>query len=37
MKKITILIPVYNEREFLKEILKKVESVDFGDGPKGKK
>ena len=30
MKKISILIPVYNEKEFLIEILKRVESVDFG-------
>lgn len=29
MKKLTILIPVYNERHSLKEILKQVETVDF--------
>ena len=29
MEKITILIPVYNERNNLLEILKKVESLDF--------
>ena len=29
MKKISILIPVYNEKESLQEILKQVESVDF--------
>ena len=29
MKKITILIPVFNEYKFLNEILKKVESIDF--------
>ena len=30
MKKISILIPVYNEKDSLLELLKKVESVDFG-------
>lgn len=30
MKKISILIPVYNEKKSLMEILKKVEDVDFG-------
>lgn len=30
MKKISILIPVYNEKNTLLEILKQVESVDFG-------
>lgn len=30
MKKISILIPVYNEKNSLMEILKKVEAVDFG-------
>ena len=29
MKKITILIPVYNEVGTLEEILKKVENADF--------
>lgn len=29
-RKITILIPVYNEKEFLLELLKLVENVDFG-------
>lgn len=30
MNKISILIPVYNEKDLLLEILKQVESVDFG-------
>jgi len=30
LKKISILIPVYNEKKSLMEILKKVEDVDFG-------
>lgn len=30
MNKITVLIPVYNEKDSLLELLKKVESVDFG-------
>ncbi len=30
MKKISILIPVYNEKDSLLELLKRVESVDFG-------
>lgn len=30
MKKISILIPVYNEKDSLVEILKRVEAVDFG-------
>ena len=30
MNKISILIPVYNERNTLLEILKQVEAVDFG-------
>lgn len=30
MNKISILIPVYNEKELLLEILKQVEAVDFG-------
>ena len=30
MKKITILIPVYNEKKSLLDILKQVEEVDFG-------
>lgn len=30
MKKISILIPVYNEREFLAEVVRRVEQVDFG-------
>lgn len=30
MKKISILIPVYNEKNSLMEILKKLEAVDFG-------
>ena len=30
MNKITVLIPVYNEKESLLELLKRVESVDFG-------
>ncbi len=30
MQKLTILIPVYNEKKLLLEILKQVESVDFG-------
>ena len=30
MEKITILIPVYNEKNFLLELLKKVEELDFG-------
>ena len=30
MKKISILIPVYNEKNTLLEILKQVENVDFG-------
>lgn len=30
MKKITIVIPVYNEKDFLLELLTKVEQVDFG-------
>ena len=30
MEKISILIPVYNEKDSLLELLKKVESVDFG-------
>lgn len=29
-RKITILIPVYNEKEFLPELLKRIENVDFG-------
>ena len=30
MNKISILIPVYNEKNTLLEILKQVEAVDFG-------
>ena len=30
MKKISVLIPVYNEKDFLIELLKRVEAVDFG-------
>ena len=30
MNKISILIPVYNEKNTLQEILKQVEAVDFG-------
>ncbi len=30
MNKITILIPVYNEKPFLTDIIKKVEEVNFG-------
>lgn len=30
MNKISIIIPVYNEREFLPEVLNRVESIDFG-------
>ena len=30
MEKITVLIPVYNEKDSLLELLKRVESVDFG-------
>lgn len=30
MEKITILIPVFNEKDFLLELIKKVESIDFG-------
>ena len=30
MKKISILIPVFNEKEFLPDILNQIESVDFG-------
>ena len=30
MNKISILIPVYNEKDLLLEILKQVEAVDFG-------
>ena len=30
MEKITILIPVYNEKDSLEELLKRVEAVDFG-------
>ena len=30
MEKITILIPVYNEKFFLIELLRKIESLDFG-------
>jgi len=30
MNKISIVIPIYNEKEFLLELLKLVESVDFG-------
>lgn len=30
MNKISIIIPVYNEKEFLLELLKRVENVDFG-------
>ena len=32
MNKITILIPVYNEKKSLPEILKRVENVEFGLG-----
>ena len=30
MNKITILVPVYNEKNSLLEIIKRIEEVDFG-------
>ena len=30
MKKISILVPVYNEKDSLLELIKRVEDVDFG-------